>query len=134
VLPYGLDAPVYFVANPNGGLPRLGVRLRGGPIRFDLLGEVEINQGGRIVTVFDGIPDVPISSFRLQLADGSQAVLTGTDMCADKRASLEVIAHSGAVYRTKVPVQTDGCANRRAKTAKANKKAKKATTARHARR
>jgi hypothetical protein len=133
VLPYGLDAPVYFVANPNGGLPRLGVRLRGGPIRFDLLGEVEINQGGRIVTVFDGIPDVPISSFRLQLADGSQAVLTGTDMCADKRASLEVIAHSGAVSRQKVAVETAGCTNRRTKTAKA-KKAKKATTARHARR
>lgn len=134
VLPYGLDAPVYFVANPSGGLPRLGVRLRGGPITVDLLGEVEINAAGRIVTVFDGIPDVPITSFELRLAEGAQAVLTGTEMCARKVADLEVLAHSGAISRQRVPLSVEGCASRSTRVASKRAKAGKRAAKRHERR
>ena len=125
VLPYGLTSPVRFIENPGGTLPRIGVRLRGGPVMVDLLGDVTINKAGRIVAVFDGIPDVPISEFRLMLAQGEQAVLTGKRMCRSKIANLEVLAHSGAVSRQRVALQVDGCGTKRAVTKKAAKKAGK---------
>ncbi|HEY8582347.1 MAG TPA: hypothetical protein VIL49_05345, partial [Capillimicrobium sp.] len=116
VLPGLLTAPIHLVANPDGALPRLGVRLRSGPVAVDLLGEVSFDGRGRLVTVFDGIPDVPIERFALTLERGRQAVLAGASLCRGrKRAALRVIAHSGHVVDVRVPLAVERCPARSAR-------------------
>lgn len=109
VLPQPLSGPVYFLAKPGGGLPRLAIRLRGA-ITLDVIGDVTLNKAGRIVTEFPAIPDVPISDFQLSLAGGPNAALTAAGLCNGKlTAAFHSIAHSGRQYNATIPLSVKGC-------------------------
>lgn len=112
VLPGKLTSPVWFVENASGrgGLPRLGIRLTSGPVAVDLLGDVTLNRAGRIVTVFDGIPDVPIDAFDLSLARGASAPLTASGICGRRLTANAVLSsHSGHRLTRTVSIAVGGC-------------------------
>ncbi|MDW5593616.1 hypothetical protein VSS74_04670 [Conexibacter stalactiti] len=76
-----LTGPTYLVRVPTGGLPRLGVQLRG-EVSLDLDGIVTI-RNGLVVTTFGAIPDLALSSFELAFRGGPEGVLsTVGDLCA----------------------------------------------------
>lgn len=68
-----LTGPVIIVAGPSpAGLPSLGLDLRG-PLSLKLIGDIgaEVVPGGlRSSVTFDGLPDIPISDFRLTFDGG----------------------------------------------------------------
>ncbi|HST39221.1 MAG TPA: hypothetical protein VLK58_06920 [Conexibacter sp.] len=76
-----LTGPTYLVRVPTGGLPRLGVQLRG-EVSLDLDGIVTI-RNGLVVTTFGAIPDLALSNFELAFRGGPEGVLTTVgDLCA----------------------------------------------------
>jgi hypothetical protein len=76
-----LTGPTYLVRVPTGGLPRLGVMLRG-EVALNLDGIVTI-RNGLVVTTFGTIPDLALSSFELAFRGGPEGVLTTVgDLCA----------------------------------------------------
>jgi hypothetical protein len=76
-----LTGPTYLVRVPTGGLPRLGVMLRG-EVALNLDGIVTI-RNGLVVTTFATIPDLALSSFELAFRGGPEGVLTTVgDLCA----------------------------------------------------
>jgi hypothetical protein len=77
LLPIPLTGPVYLVKQPGQPLPGLEVDL--GPIvSIKLQGTFGITGDQRITSTFDGIPDVPITSFQLALTGG---LATSKDLC-----------------------------------------------------
>jgi hypothetical protein len=80
-----LEGPVYLVPS-NHILPDLLVDLRG-QVEVHLRGAV-ISVHGRMRTVFDKVPDVPVSKFVLTMNGGKKGLLTSTrDLCAGPAAS-----------------------------------------------
>lgn len=109
-LPDDLRGSVWFVTAPGSVLPELFVRLDGAA-RIDLRGTVTFSKGRSLVT-FAGIPDVPLSSFSLDLAGGRRGVLTTSrDLCTGAAPSLDtdLRAHSGARRPGKIDPAVAGC-------------------------
>jgi hypothetical protein len=94
----------------KGALPSLAFYLDNPllSLRFD--GIVSL-AGGRITTIFDNLPDVPIDKFQLSLNGGPKGTLTAnSDLCA-KAIGLdaEYVAHSGKVLKARGPIDVTGC-------------------------
>lgn len=130
VLPEPLAGKVWLLENASGegGLPRLAIRLKGA-VSIDLVGDVSVTRDGRVRTVFEGIPDVPIDGFQLRLASGEQAPLTAAGICRGSlKADHLITAHSGRQHGGKVRVTVTGCPSRttssKAKQASKGKSAK----------
>lgn len=107
LLPVGLSGPVRLVA-PKSGLPQLVADLEG-PISIRLVGTVGL--GATTTTKFEGIPDVPLSSFELQLDGGKDSLLSvDGDPCA-KAPTLGAAftSHAGGSLSRSVPVAVSGC-------------------------
>ncbi len=119
LLPGSLSGAVYIVQTKVGALPSLAFYLDNPllSLRFDGLVALA---GGKITTVFDNLPDVPIDKFTLSLNGGPKGTLTATgDLCAKALGlDAEYTAHSGAVVKARGPITIDGCtaAERRALT------------------
>jgi hypothetical protein len=82
-------------------LPELSLELRG-PINLRLRATVGFGPRGRLKTVFDGIPDVPLSRLALTLNGGKDGILTsGRDLCGASAPNFDALfqSHSG-VQRT----------------------------------
>lgn len=103
LLPTPLTGDVVFVLVPGSGLPQLRLQLRG-LLSIDLVGKVTI-EGDQLVNEFEGIPDVPLSEFRLQLDGGDKGPLqTSEDLCLSRpEVTARFRAHSG---RTKERTET----------------------------
>ncbi|HEU4978685.1 MAG TPA: hypothetical protein VFT42_07315, partial [Solirubrobacteraceae bacterium] len=79
VLEDPLSGPVIIEAH-NGALPTLEALLRGSGITVDLSGTIGL--GATLTSTFAAVPDVPISSFRLDLPTGPHSALaSSSDMC-----------------------------------------------------
>jgi hypothetical protein len=103
-----LDGPVRLVDSP-GQLPNLVVYLNG-TINVRLVGKISVPAAGT-VTTFDGIPDVPLSRFKLDF-NGGQAGLVGAtkDICANSpKIKGEFLAHSGATKNVTITPTVKGC-------------------------
>lgn len=122
ILPVPLEGSVFFLDNgKGGGLPKLAVRLKG-PVQLDLVADVELTPGGRIVNTFPAVPDVPLSNFELVLEGGSNAALSAADVCSGPLyAERNMIAHSGKTVGDRVKVDVLGCTNSAASKAKAKR-------------
>jgi hypothetical protein len=118
LLPEKLAGPVYFLENKAGGLPKLAVRLKGA-LTLDVLGDVALTGGGRIVTTFPAVPDVPLTNFELVLEGGDKGVLTAAQMCGKKVvADLAIIGHSGKQVTRQTKVDVLGCGTKAASKSK----------------
>jgi hypothetical protein len=127
-----MRGPAYFVRNPARRLPDLMVALRGqgreAGVRVDLTGKVTIPRDLTLKTAFDTIPDVPITSFRLDLVAGRRGPIgTTRNLCSaagrSARAQVDYRAQNGKLLRSQQRLQIAGCGT--AKKAKKSKKAKR---------
>jgi hypothetical protein len=105
-----LTGDVFLVSRGPGSLPGLTIQLAD-PIPLRLDGTVALTPRG-LRTTFSGLPDVPLSSFRLDLAGGpGGAFVLGTDLCAAPPPPIAAAfdAHSGARFSESRPMTVVGC-------------------------
>ncbi len=104
-----LQGTVAIIEPADPGLPDIGLDLRG-PLALKLTGELDLAASGRAVTTFAGLPDIPISDFRLTFTREPGFVVAGVDTC---KARLVVdgafLAHSGARTSVEAPIDAKGC-------------------------
>ncbi len=112
VLPEPLAGPVRLVA-VAAGLPKLVLALQGSGVTLNLDGAIQLTTDGRIRTVFEAVPDVPLADFVLDLPAGPHSALTGpeTGLCGvQTSADVTAFAHSGARHDARVALTVTGCA------------------------
>ena len=91
-----LEGPVFLIQNV-GVLPRLGLDLRG-PLPAKLFGNVTPTQTFRLDNVFDGLPDVPLTDFKLTFRGGKTGLTTATKgLCGKEPDTFDAIfdSHGG---------------------------------------
>jgi hypothetical protein len=104
-----VSGPVYEVAGGNG-LPGVAVKF-GGTLPFTLVGKAAI-VGGRVQNVFNGLPDVPLSTFTLAIDGGPHGILTASqDLCTGPKRTVTGVfgAQSGISATVTAPVAVVGC-------------------------
>lgn len=121
VLKGTVDGPVYFVrgerTDPRSGrviktLPKLFVPLTSSEnplVKIDLRANSEVDDDGRLVTTFENLPDVPLSSFELNLTGGKHGILvvSSTNMCATAQYTDNVFTgQSGKRYISEAAMAT----------------------------
>jgi len=109
LLANAVTGPVYEVSGGTG-LPGVAVKF-GGTLPFTLVGRAAI-VGGRVQNVFNGLPDVPLSTFTLVIDGGPHGLLTASqNLCTGpKRTATGVFgAQSGAGATIAAPVTVVGC-------------------------
>jgi uncharacterized repeat protein (TIGR01451 family) len=115
-----LDQPlrgsVYFVKDPkkrNGALPNLVVALRG-QVSFDLIGHITLPGNTQLATDFNAIPDVPITTFRLSLLNGTHGPLgTLANLCSPRArkatATIAMRGQNGTLIQRHQHLHVRGC-------------------------
>jgi hypothetical protein len=105
-----LKGPVTLVQPAPGQGPQLVVDLSGFGATIRLVAKVAFVAGPRLQTIFDGLPDVPLTSFSLDLAANGVSG-AARDLCTGPtlRADAAFDAQSGAHATANVPVQITGC-------------------------
>lgn len=90
-----LKGPVYLVANPNTELPNLLADLRG-QVNIQLRGVISSKRGG-LKTVFNGLPDVPVKKFILNMKGGKKSLLVNSENTCKgaQRAVLNIKGQNG---------------------------------------
>jgi hypothetical protein len=111
---------VFLVRNPGRRLPDMMVRLRGqgdeSLVDIDLTGKITIPKDLTLKTTFDTVPDVPITSFRLNLVSGRNAPVGAVENLCTARArkasvaTLAFTGQSGKKVRSKRKMTVVGCA------------------------
>jgi hypothetical protein len=87
VLPVPLEGPAYFVSNGGEAFPNLVMVLQGYGVTVDLVGDTFINKAGVTSSTFKSTPDVPFSTFELNLPEGRfSALAANTNLCARTKA------------------------------------------------
>lgn len=111
VLPAPLKGPAYLVSHGGEAFPDLDLLLEGdGGVRVILESKTDI-KGGITKSTFGSIPDVPVSSFVLELPEGPNSALTAVGtLCTQTLAMPTTItAQSGAVIKQSTPIAVAGC-------------------------
>jgi hypothetical protein len=93
-----LGGEVYF----GLGAPyRLYIVVAGGGVLVKLAGDVRLDPAtGQITTVFDGLPQVPFTSFALSFQGGAHAVLANPATCGAKTLTAVLTPWSGTAAKT----------------------------------
>jgi hypothetical protein len=123
-----LRGPAYFVRNPARRIPDLMVALKG-QVDVDLTGKVTIPRDLTLRTLFDTVPDVPITKFSLSFVAGRNGTVGNiSNMCTAAArkvpAKLVLKGQNGRVVRKNQRLAVAGCGRPTKKAAK--KSAKKA--------
>lgn len=109
-----LTGPVY-LRSSNNKLPDLVVDLEG-QFDIELAGRIDA-VGGRLRSTFQSVPDVPVSTFRLNLLGGDKGLLQNTESFCGKRkfATTRMTGQNGAVLnlRTRLRYSCAGDARRK---------------------
>jgi len=104
-----LKGPVYLVSSDHE-LPDMLVDLKG-QVNIRLRGVISSSKA-RLKTVFNGVPDVPVSKFVLSMKGGKKGLLVNSrDLCLKPNFSvLNFKAQNGKKLRKKkLPLRTPGC-------------------------
>jgi hypothetical protein len=101
-----LSGAVYAVG--AGGLPQLGVDLKG-PLPLKIMGSSGFKDGG-VETVFDGLPDLPLSRFELTFPGGPTSLLRVIgDVCAESSTfSADFTSQAGQTVSKTLPTTEHG--------------------------
>ncbi len=111
VLPVPLTGPAYFVSHGGEAFPSLVVVLQGYGVTVDLVGTTFISKHGITSSTFKSVPDVPVSSFELDLPEGANSALAAPhSLCRGKLAMpTEFVAQDGAVIHQSTKIKVTGC-------------------------
>ncbi len=106
-----LTGTVALVQPLTPGFPDVGLDLRGA-LSLKLTGSLALEPGGRAVTTFAGLPDIPISDFTLAFTPTPGFVFAGVDLCRVPPLFVDGVfrAFSGAETAVKAPIKLQGCA------------------------
>jgi hypothetical protein len=104
-----LSGPVYLVAHPTG-LPTIEALLQAPGINIDLSGTIKFTATG-INSTFETVPDLPITSFVLDLPTGPHSALSATKgVCSGPLVtSTTIIGQNGARLDQTNPIVVTGC-------------------------
>ena len=110
VLPGALGGPAYLVSHGGAAFPDLDLLLEGNGVRVILEGNTNIHAGVTTST-FASIPDVPVSSFALDLPTGPNSALAASgNLCSHALIMPTTItAQSGAQIRQSTIISVTGC-------------------------
>jgi hypothetical protein len=110
VLPAKLNGPAYLVSHGGAAFPDLDVILEGNGVRVILVGNTNI-KAGITTSTFASIPDVPVSSFSLDLPTGPNSVLTSYgNLCLHPLLmGTTLTAQSGTVIKQNTRIAVSGC-------------------------
>jgi hypothetical protein len=104
-----LDQPLrgpVFLRSGSHKLPDLVIQLNG-QVNIELLGRIDSSKAGGLRTSFETVPDVPVSSFVLNLEGGQKGLLqNGTNLCRSPgKAKIGMTGQNGAVTNIKKKLQ-----------------------------
>lgn len=104
-----LAGDVYLEAHEPGKLPTLQAVLHGPGMQVGLTGSIDLSKG--VTSTFNGVPELPVSEFSLNLDGGPGSPLASkTDMCAAPLTLTSSIAgHNAATVTGAAPVGVAGC-------------------------
>ena len=124
VLPVQLTGPAYFVSYGGAKFPELVIVLQGYGVTVYLHGETFISKAGITSSTFRKVPDVPITSFELQLPEGPFSALAANgNLCTTKLAMPTAFTgQNGAVLKQSTPISVTGCAKHKTKKTKKSRK------------
>ncbi len=111
VLPGELTGPIYLVSHGGEAFPDLDVILRGDGVEVVLVGHTHISKTGVTSANFESLPDVPISSFSLDLSVGPHSALSahGNLCTANLAMPTTLIAQSGIKLTQRTKISAVGC-------------------------
>jgi hypothetical protein len=118
VLPGKLTGPAYLVSHGGAAFPDLDLLLEGSGVRVILNGTTQI-KNGITTSTFGSIPDVPVTSFVLDLPQGANSALAvnGREFCTQTLIMPTTItAQSGKVIKQETNVGVAGCTGGKGKT------------------
>jgi len=118
VLPGELRGSAYLVSHGGAAFPDLDLLLEGDGVRVILTGNTQIKNGVTTST-FGSIPDVPVTSFVLDLPQGPNSALAvnGGSFCTQTLTMPTTItAQSGAVVKQSTNLAVAGCTGGKGKT------------------
>jgi hypothetical protein len=129
LLPVPLAGPAYFVSHGGEAFPDLTIVLQGYGVTAILVGSTSIKNGVTTST-FKATPDVPFSSFELNLPQGKfSALAANANLCKSTLTMpTEFTAQNGSVIKQATPISVSGCPKpltNKQKLAKAMKACKK---------
>ncbi len=123
VLPGRLEGPAYLVSHGGAAFPDLDVILRGDGVTVVLVGHTHISSAGVTSSTFETLPDVPVSSFALDLPTGPHSLLAARgSLCwpISDRPTLTmptaIVAQSGAKLTQSTKIAVRNCPRLRHKT------------------
>ena len=112
VLPVPLEGPAYFVSNGGEAFPNLIVVLQGYGVTVELIGDTLI-KNGVTSSSFKSTPDVPFTSFELELPQGPFSALAANgNLCTQNlEMPTEFVAQNGATLSQNTHIEVEGCSN-----------------------
>ncbi len=111
VLPEKLTGPAYLISHGGAAFPDLDLFLEGDDgVRVDLVGNTEI-ANGITTSTFASVPDVPVSSFLIDLPTARNSLLgAGGSLCAKPLyMPTTITAQSGAVIKQQTRISIGSC-------------------------
>jgi uncharacterized repeat protein (TIGR01451 family) len=126
---YTLEGPAILRSSTHK-LPDLVIALHGPPsqpIAVDVAGRIDSVNGG-IRTTFEGIPDLPVSSFVLSMQGGKKGLLqNSTNICkATNKATALIAAQNGKGVELRPELKNSKCGKAKKKKSKAKHSHKRA--------
>jgi hypothetical protein len=109
------------VSHGGAAFPELIVVLQGYGITVDLHGETFISKAGITSSTFHQIPDVPVSTFNLNLPQGPDSALAANgNLCQSKLLMPTVFtAQNGLTLKQSTRITATGCPKKKPKKHKA---------------
>jgi len=110
VLPGKLTGSAYMVSHGGKAFPDLDLVLEGDGVRVILTGNTNI-QKGITSSTFAAIPDVPVTSFVLNLPVGAHSLLTANGSLCTKPLAMPttIVAQSGAQLKQSTKISVADC-------------------------
>jgi hypothetical protein len=110
VLPNPMSGPAYLVSHGGAAFPDLDLVLEGNGVRIILVGNTDI-KNGITTTTFASSPDVPVSSFVLNLPTGPHSALAANgNLCASKLVMpTTLIGQNGVQVKQNTTIAVTAC-------------------------